>query len=58
MMIPPSVVFIVYAILTEQSIGTLFIAGITPGLLIAALFCVTVYIQCKINPKLGPAGRR
>ena len=56
MMIPPSVVFIVYAILTEQSIGTLFIAGITPGLLIAALFCVTVYIQCKINPKLGPAG--
>ncbi len=56
LMIPPSVVFIVYAILTEQSIGTLFIAGITPGLLIAALFCVTVYIQCKINPKLGPAG--
>jgi len=56
MLIPPSVVFIVYAILTEQSIGKLFIAGILPGILIALLFCVTIYIQCKINPRLGPAG--
>lgn len=56
MLIPPSVVFIVYAILTEQSIGDLFIAGIVPGLLIALLFCLTIYIQCKRNPNLGPSG--
>jgi tripartite ATP-independent transporter DctM subunit len=58
MLIPPSVVFIVYAILTDQSIGKLFIAGIIPGLLIALLFCLTIYLQCKRNPKLGPAGER
>jgi len=56
MLIPPSVVFIVYAILTEQSIGKLFIAGILPGVMMAVLFCLTIYIQCKINPRLGPAG--
>lgn len=56
MLIPPSVVFIVYAVLTEQSIGKLFIAGILPGLMIAFLFCATVYIQCKLDPRLGPAG--
>lgn len=56
MLIPPSVVFIVYAIMTEQSIGKLFIAGVLPGLLIAAMFCVTIYINCKRKPHLGPAG--
>lgn len=56
MLIPPSVVFIVYAILTEKSIGQLFIAGIVPGVMMALLFCVTIYIQCRLNPKLGPAG--
>ena len=56
MLIPPSVVFIVYAIMTEQSIGKLFIAGVLPGLLIAAMFCVTIYISCRRRPELGPAG--
>ncbi len=56
MLIPPSVVFIVYAIITEGSIGKLFIAGILPGLFIATLFCITIYIECKIRPELGPAG--
>ncbi len=56
MLIPPSVVFIVYAIITEGSIGKLFIAGIVPGLFIAALFCITIYLQCKRRPELGPAG--
>lgn len=55
MMIPPSVVFIVYAIMTEQSIGSLFIAGILPGLLTALLFCATIYLQCVRRPELGPA---
>ncbi len=56
MLIPPSIVFIVYAMLTEQSIGKLFIAGIIPGLLIALLFCLTIYLNCKRRPELGPAG--
>ena len=55
MMIPPSVVFIVYAIVTEQSIGRLFIAGILPGLLTALLFCLAIYLQCLRRPELGPA---
>ena len=55
MLIPPSVVFIVYALMTEQSIGSLFIAGIVPGLLIAGLFCLSIYTRCRNNPELGPA---
>ncbi|MBN2375659.1 MAG: TRAP transporter large permease [Sedimentisphaerales bacterium] len=55
MLIPPSVVFIVYAIMTEQSIGKLFIAGIVPGILISLIFCLTIFINCKRNPHLGPA---
>ncbi len=58
MLIPPSVVFIVYGILTEQSVGKLFIAGIVPGILIAVLFCLTIYINCKLHPHLGPAGAK
>jgi len=55
MLIPPSVVFIVYGIMTEQSIGKLFIAGILPGLMIAAIFCATIYLWCKLRPSLGPS---
>ncbi len=55
MLIPPSVVFIVYAVMTEQSIGKLFLAGIVPGLMIAALFCLTIYVHCRWRPHLGPA---
>ena len=54
MLIPPSVVFIVYAIMTEQSIGELFIAGVLPGILIGGLFCLTIYASCKRRPHLGP----
>ncbi len=54
MLIPPSVVFIVYGILTEISIGKLFISGILPGLLIALLFCGVILIKCIINPALAP----
>jgi tripartite ATP-independent transporter DctM subunit len=56
MLIPPSIVFIVYAILTEQSIGKLFIAGVGPGILIALLFCAVIYVQCRLRPNYGPAG--
>ena len=54
MLIPPSVVFIVYGILTEQSIGKLFISGILPGVLVAVLFCGVIALQCRWNPALAP----
>jgi tripartite ATP-independent transporter DctM subunit len=56
--IPPSVVLIIYGILTETSIGKLFLAGILPGLLLAFSFVVTLYGWCKINPEIGPKGER
>lgn len=55
-LIPPSVIFIIYGISTEQSIGKLFMAGIIPGILLTALYMLTIYILVTINPKLGPAG--
>jgi len=57
-MIPPSGSFVIYGFLTETSIGALFIAGILPGLLITLMFCVQMYIQCRLNPSLGPIGPR
>ena len=54
MLIPPSVIFIVYGILTEQSIGKLFIAGLVPGLLVALFFCLVIALSCRINPRLAP----
>jgi C4-dicarboxylate transporter DctM subunit len=57
-LIPPSTTFIVYGILTEQSIGKLFISGIIPGIILAILFIATVYFICKRDPSAGPAGPR
>jgi tripartite ATP-independent transporter DctM subunit len=54
MLIPPSVVFIVYGIMTEQSVGRLFLAGVLPGLLIALFFGLVIYLQCRRNPQKGP----
>lgn len=55
-MIPPSTIFMVYGILTQQSIGKLFIAGILPGILLTVLLCMTVMIMCIRNPLLAPLG--
>jgi tripartite ATP-independent transporter DctM subunit len=55
-LIPPSALLIVYGIITEESIGKLFIAGILPGLLLAAFFIIAVLVVCARNPNLGPAG--
>jgi len=55
-LIPPSIVFIIYGFLTEQPIGTLFIAGIFPGLLLSALFLLVILLTCIIKPELGPRG--
>jgi C4-dicarboxylate transporter, DctM subunit len=57
-LIPPSVTLIIYGIITDQSIGRLFLAGLFPGLLIAFFFIVIIYGWCKINPLLGPKGPR
>jgi C4-dicarboxylate transporter DctM subunit len=55
-LIPPSLAFVIYGIWTETSIGRLFAAGVVPGLLLAAMFCVYIVIVCIRNPKLGPVG--
>jgi len=55
-LIPPSVIFIVYGILTEQSIGKLFVAGVLPGILLTALFVLTIVIWTTLRPDLGPRG--
>jgi len=55
-LIPPSVIFIVYGILTEQSIGRLFMAGLLPGLILVVFFIVTIIIWTHMRPELGPRG--
>ena len=55
-LIPPSVVFIIYGIMTEQSIGKLFMAGILPGLLLTVLFILTITIWAYLKPDLAPRG--
>jgi tripartite ATP-independent transporter DctM subunit len=57
-LIPPSVVLIVFGIVTQQSIGRLFLAGIIPGLLIALFFVIIIFGWCKINPALGPRSEK
>lgn len=57
-LLPPSVTLIVFGIITEQSIGKLFLAGLIPGLMIAAFFLVIIYVWCRIDPTLGPKGER
>lgn len=52
-LIPPSLGFIFYGIITEQSIGQLFMAGILPGVLLACLFVVTIWAICRMNPSLA-----
>jgi C4-dicarboxylate transporter DctM subunit len=56
-LIPPSTIFIILGIITETSIGVLFIAGLLPGILLAGLFLLLIVGMCKINPTLGPIGQ-
>lgn len=55
-LIPPSAAFVLYGIITEQSIGKLFTAGIIPGLLLTVLFWILIYVWCRRNPAIGPPG--
>jgi len=57
-LIPPSIIMIGYGILTETSIGALFIAGIIPGILMTIGYSATIAIKCMINPELGPVGEK
>jgi C4-dicarboxylate transporter DctM subunit len=55
-MIPPSTSFVVYGIMTEQSIGKLYMAGIIPGIVLAILFMATVFLWLRLDPTAGPPG--
>jgi tripartite ATP-independent transporter DctM subunit len=55
-LIPPSTAFVIYGILTEQSIGRLLLAGFLPGILLSALFVLTIAIWTRFRPELGPPG--
>ena len=57
-LIPPSTGFIIYAVLTEVSIGKLFLSGILPGILLTLLFMGTIFVMARRNPELGPAASR
>ncbi len=54
-LVPPSVVLVLYAMIARQPVGQLWLAGVFPGLLMAALFMLYIYIRCRIQPELGPA---
>lgn len=54
-MIPPSIAFVLYGIFAEVSISKLFIAGVLPGIMTAAIYATMIIVRCKINPSLGPA---
>ena len=55
-LIPPSVIFIVYGIMTQQSIGKLFMAGIVPGIILTCFFIATIALWTRLKPDLGPPG--
>jgi C4-dicarboxylate transporter, DctM subunit len=55
-LIPPSVIFVIYGIMTEQSIGKLLLAGIIPGLVLTLLFILVIALVTAVNPALGAAG--
>ena len=53
-LIPPSVVLVLYAMIARQPVLQLWLAGVLPGLLMASLFALYIYIRCRVNPELGP----
>ncbi len=54
-LIPPSVVLVLYAMIARQPVSLLWLAGVFPGLMMAAMFIFYIWIRCKLNPELGPA---
>ncbi len=53
-LVPPSVVLVLYAMIARQPVGQLWLAGILPGLMMAAMFVIYIWIRCRITPELGP----
>ncbi|HEY9057097.1 MAG TPA: TRAP transporter large permease subunit [Aurantimonas sp.] len=53
-LVPPSVVLVLYGMIARQPVGQLWLAGVFPGLMIAAMFIVYIYLRCRANPRLGP----
>ncbi|MDW3183152.1 TRAP transporter large permease [Roseobacter sp.] len=53
-LVPPSVVLVLYAMIARQPVGQLWLAGVVPGLMMAAAFILYIYLRCKANPALGP----
>ena len=53
-LVPPSVVLVLYAMIARQPVGQLWLAGIVPGLMMAAMFILYIVIRCRITPSLGP----
>ena len=54
-LIPPSVVLVLYAMIARQPVGQLWLAGLMPGLLMATLFIIYIWVRCRLNPEYGPA---
>ncbi len=54
-LVPPSVVLVLYAMIARQPVGQLWLAGVFPGLMMAAMFIAYIYIRCRLQPELGPA---
>jgi tripartite ATP-independent transporter DctM subunit len=54
-LVPPSVVLVLYAMIARQPVGQLWLAGVVPGLMMAAMFVIYIVIRCRLNPSLGPA---
>ncbi|HER25033.1 MAG TPA: TRAP transporter large permease subunit [Candidatus Atribacteria bacterium] len=54
-MIPPSVVLVLYGMIARQPVGQLWMAGFLPGFLLAGLFIIYIFIRCLIQPEMGPA---
>ncbi|MFK7890359.1 MAG: TRAP transporter large permease subunit [Granulosicoccus sp.] len=54
-LVPPSVVLVLYAMIARQPVGQLWLAGVLPGLMMAALFVLYIVIRCRLQPELGPA---
>ncbi len=53
-LVPPSVVLVLYAMIARQPVGQLWLAGVVPGLMMATLFVIYIAIRCRLNPSLGP----
>ena len=53
-LVPPSVVLVLYAMIARQPVGQLWLAGVIPGLMMAGLFILYIYVRCRFQPELGP----